>query len=73
MSYLQMAAIMSPTVKFGAAMNSRISKPPIQTIFENVDVITPRLKALKAVVSPTEQIMRALKPVNPLALATGGL
>ena len=69
MSYLQMAAIMSPTVKFAAVMNSRISKPRVQTIFEAVDKITPQFKAIMD--TPTMQIMRALKPVTPLALAIG--
>jgi len=65
MSYFSMAAIASQIEKFSALMNSRrILKPRVQTIFEAADKITPRLKAA---VSPVDQIMRALKSVNPLA------
>jgi len=67
MNYFQTAAIAAAqTGKFAGVMNGRISKPPVQTIFQAIDVFTPRLKAA---VSPADQIMRALKPVNPLAMA----
>ena len=65
MGYFSIAATAAQAGKFAAVMNGRISKPPIQTIFEAVDIFTPRLKA---VVSPAEQLARALKPVNPLAM-----
>jgi len=64
MGYFSIAATAAQAGKFGAVINSRISKSCVQTIFEAADKITPRFKA---VVSPTEQIMRALSPVNILA------
>jgi len=69
MNSFSMAAIMSPTVKFGALMDSRIFKPRVQTIFEAVDKITPQFKAITGIdrmrAAMDTQAIRALQAVNP--------
>jgi hypothetical protein len=69
MSYFQTAVIAAAQIgKLAAVMNSRISKPHVQTIFNDVDIITPHLKKVKAVMDTSSmRAMRALMSVNPLA------
>jgi len=74
MTYFKTAAIAAQSGKFGAVMNSRISKPHIQTLFEAADKIMPTFKAaagierMKAVMdTPAMLVMRALSPVSVFA------